>query len=364
MGRDKYTIRRFEIDDIEDILDLYHHTWFIRPSFNWFRWKYIDNPFIDHIPIFVAEFNEKVIGVKAFFALKLSINGKTSFALQPCDTMVHSDHRRQGLFTKMTEKSIHEYSQSDVDIFFNFPNQNSAPANKKMGWETIDLLKTYYRFQNPLAIVADKTDLPIPSHTYGIGRLLYNSPYMVRQRLLSQNNPVDVRSLSTTPADSLTRLYEHLVPDRAHVFRNERFYNWRFDNPRREYTTYLGYIDGELRGAIVTSKHTDGNEFETTRFVEILPLLDLQNQTMTIDALIKQSIYDNWNTDLFIVPNNLLPDDILSKNGFRSDSSFPISKVSSETRFMAKPLSKKDRITDLTLDSNEWILTSIEHDIS
>jgi hypothetical protein len=52
-------------------------------------------------------------------------------AFQPCETVVHSNFRRKGIFTAMTLGAMQVVGSA---VFYNFPNNNSCPGYLKMGW--------------------------------------------------------------------------------------------------------------------------------------------------------------------------------------------------------------------------------------
>lgn len=73
--------------------------------------------------------------------------------------MVHPDHRRRGLFTRMTERAIDRYC-GDAAYLFNFPNPNSLPSNRKLGWVVVQDVPTSYRIHDPGALMGSEGDEP------------------------------------------------------------------------------------------------------------------------------------------------------------------------------------------------------------
>ncbi|MGM0606680.1 MAG: GNAT family N-acetyltransferase, partial [Halobacteriota archaeon] len=145
MSETEYTIRPFEDRDRKGFFRLFEHTFGQKKSDEWFEWKYVDNPYVDHVPMYVAELEGELVGARPFFALPIAREGWIGLALQPGDTMVHADHRGQGLFTRMTEAALETYVDSDVDLIFNFPNAKSGPGYRKMGWEVVDRIREFIR---------------------------------------------------------------------------------------------------------------------------------------------------------------------------------------------------------------------------
>ena len=98
-ARSDYGIRRFRPDDVDAFLELHRDAFGADHGREWFAWKYEENPYVYHVPVFVAERAGDLVGARPFFALELSVNDGRHLALQPCDTMIHPDHRQRGLST-------------------------------------------------------------------------------------------------------------------------------------------------------------------------------------------------------------------------------------------------------------------------
>ncbi|ELY92984.1 hypothetical protein C483_06630 [Natrialba hulunbeirensis JCM 10989] len=150
-----YTVRPFRPSDRSAFLSLYEQVFDQERGTDWFRWKFERNPFVDHVPIIVAERDGELVGARSFFAQPIR-NEETVFrAFQPCDTMVHSDHRRQGLFGRMNELALQRYTgQAQNPAFcFNFPNEHSKQGNINHGWRDVGTVPMYYRPQDPSTVL-------------------------------------------------------------------------------------------------------------------------------------------------------------------------------------------------------------------
>jgi len=135
-------IRRAEDSDKEQIIDLIEFVFSEQEYYannrtlEWWNWKYERSPFGDSI-IIVAEHNEKIVGVRAFWPWEFACRGQVLKAYQPVDTVVHPDCQGQGLFTKLTVKALKQATEIGTDLLFNFPNQNSMPGYLKLGWNYV-----------------------------------------------------------------------------------------------------------------------------------------------------------------------------------------------------------------------------------
>ena len=146
-----YTFRRYEPGDEEGFLDLFERVWGERRSEEWVRWRFEANPYMDHVPMFVAESGGAVVGTRPFLAFRMAVGDGTALALLTVDTMVHPDHRRRGLFTTMTEQALEYYAEREPAFVFNQPNADARPGYRSLGFRELDPMRTYYRVQRPSA---------------------------------------------------------------------------------------------------------------------------------------------------------------------------------------------------------------------
>jgi len=111
------------------------------------NWKFQDNIFGETLTI-VAENNGRIIGTGTLWPFKFLINGKNHFAYQTCSLGVHENFRGQGVFRKINSMRIQTAKKNNASFLFSFPNQNSLPGYKKMGWNYLGKLPWYV---NPIS---------------------------------------------------------------------------------------------------------------------------------------------------------------------------------------------------------------------
>ncbi|QLG49380.1 GNAT family N-acetyltransferase [Natrinema halophilum] len=289
----RYTVRTFAPDDRAAFLSLYETVFGHDRSPRWFRWKFRENPYVDHVPIIVATSDGDPVGFRSFFAQQMRIGGTVRTAFQPCDTMVHPRHRGRGLFGRMNEHAIERYANGSPSFFFNFPNENSKPGNLAHGWQEIGTVPAYYRLQNPADALERRTNTdPSSDGTDGRsvdtrradgdrrlsdGRLTSAFTDMLEDtitrihragdRLLVDSEPgLGIEYYETPPTGTLAAIYRRSIPPEIHTNRTAAFYRWRFANPAQTYLTYVARRDGEPVAALVVSSGVD-----RARIVETLP---------------------------------------------------------------------------------------------
>ncbi|WP_137286472.1 GNAT family N-acetyltransferase [Halorussus salinisoli] len=362
-----YTVRPYESTDERAFLSLFEQVLGGRMGEEWFDWKYRSNPYVDHVPIFLAETDDEVVGARAFFPLELRADGAEYLAFQPCDTMVAPDHQRRGLFTRMTEAAVDRYAD-DVDCFFNFPNDLSLPGNLKLGWEIVGEQATYYRVQNPAAWLSDAVPLEsagrLAEPLKSAGGFAARSYLSVRDWQASSAGEFARRWHDGVPPELLASLADAGTPRRFHVARDETFYRWRFDNPRWTYETVVARDDGPA-AAIVVASRTRRDGATLARLADVVPLVGGADRERALSALLPAVLRRHADADVILAPGDSLPSSLLSAHGFHSDRRPPLSWVASPTVQVARPVEEQGDWTlrDRALtDHRNWRLALCERD--
>ncbi|MFW5977721.1 MAG: GNAT family N-acetyltransferase, partial [Halohasta sp.] len=250
-GREEYRIRRYRPDDREAFYHLYESVFGHPATDEWFEWRFVETPAADDIPIFVAESDGELVGARPFLCFEMATGRRRLLGVQTCDTMVHPDHRRQGLFTRMTERAYDRYgSREEPVVQFSVPNQYSRPGYLKLGCAVVGPFALSHRIHRPESLVGDDR----LARLAGAGRPILRLYTTARQRLATPTagEDVSVRCHDRVPSGTFERLYESAVPNRIHAVRNRAFYEWRFDNPRWTYRAYTAHRNGEPVAGIVT----------------------------------------------------------------------------------------------------------------
>lgn len=93
-----------------------------------FKKKYTDNIYGDSVLCVAYSEENTPAGARALW--RNDIAGVCAY--QPCDTCVLKEHRRQGLFEKMTFAALDRTIEGAV--IYNYPNDNSRRLYLKLGW--------------------------------------------------------------------------------------------------------------------------------------------------------------------------------------------------------------------------------------
>lgn len=354
----EYTIRPYRPEDRDGFLSLFETVMGEEKGDDWFDWKYEHNPYLDHVPMIVALDEGTVIGTRPLFPLPVVADGEHSVALQPGDAMVHPDHRRRGVFTRMIEQTIERYSE-DHPFYFSFPNHLSLPGHLKHGSDIVSKRSSYYRIENPASLVGDQTDRTAIRLAVTVGTPVAKGYYRLRD-FVARGPDVTVRERAEPPVSDLATLYRTAIPDEIHVRRDEQFYRWRLGNPDWEYTTYVVEAGAGPEAAIVTGTSVDADP-TVTKITDVVPLETASESALV--GLIRRMLVDHPETDLFVAPPQGIPASVLGRFGFHADTTPPLSFLTSQTTHVVRSLTENWTHDGGSLtDPDNWLMTFIEVD--
>ncbi|QKY19101.1 GNAT family N-acetyltransferase [Halolamina sp. CBA1230] len=358
---EEYTVRWFDPADREPFLDLYTDT-FGGGSDEWFQWKYVDTPRVAHVPILVATADGEFAGARAQVPFLMRAGDETALAMRFGDTMVHPDHRRHGVFSRLTERALDHYGEMPVQFCYNVPNDLSRSGFLKAGGEIVANLPSFYRVQQPGALAAG-TDLPITIAARAAAPAV-RAYLRGRDQLASVPEGVNVVEHAEIPVPLLARLYRRGRPSSVHAVRDEPFLEWRYHNPDWEYRAFSAGSGGRTDAAIVTGTRTDEDGVTTTHVVDVLPLASSDRRDTALRSLLAAITSAFRDSDLLAYCGTAIPRSLLAAHGFQSDGRLPLSQVTSPTKLVAYDVGDGDWSVggvDVA-DPRGWALSDVELD--
>ncbi|WP_135821311.1 GNAT family N-acetyltransferase [Halostella litorea] len=359
---DEYAVRWYEAGDRDGILSLYEREWGRRPSGDWFDWKYLRDPYLSHVPVTVAVREsgpwgaDEVVGVQAYVPFRLRRGGDATLALQPADAVVDSDHRRNGLYTRMTEAAIARYETGRPSFFFNYPNPGAFRAQQDLGWVGVDRVATHYRLQDPAAVADGAERVP--------ARLAAAAGPVLRGclSLCERTGPaadLEVDEHDGVPAGVLADLYA-AGADGFHAERDETFLDWWYANPAFDHTTYVAR-DGDGPAAAFVTRTRDGDR---VRLFDALPLSG--GRRGAFGRLLAAWCEDDADAAVLAVAESTLPPGLLARYGFVPDDAPVVARFCTGLRLAARPLGgdggSPSQQRAALADPGNWALTFAEQD--
>lgn len=350
---DSYVVRPYEPSDREDVLSLYERL-LDRNSSDWFDWRHRENPYVSDPPIFVADHRGRVVGARSSVPIRLRIGGRPETAIVQIGAMVHPDHQRQGLFTRMVTEMYDYYAEREPIISIGFPNEKSAPAllklesKLKLDHSITEPLSTYYRIEKPSAFADELSAGALSGVASRVGDVGASAYFSVRDALRTANDTVSVEYYEEVPISELASFASRTVTDEVHTVRDEEFYRWRYSCPDYDYAAHVARRGGSLVGAVVTGTgESDGRT--VTEVVDTLPVSDRPDRDAVASSLLGAVVERNRHSDAFVAGGWTMPDRVLRNHGFLPNTSYPLSLVRpNKGLFIARPLTNENL--------SEWVV--------
>lgn len=367
---DDYVIRPYRPEDRDQFLQLYEDVFGKARSSEWLEWRY-GGPYTDRIRMFVAERAGELVGAEPFISLAMRAGDDRTLALQPADAMVHADHRRNGLLTRMTESALEHYTDGEPALLFNFPNDAARGAFLDLGWVEVGSVATAYRIQRPssfLDVAGGRSVGAVAGTVADAGTAAFHRLNdAISTTTGSRDDSVTVHRHVDVPSSRLASLYESAVPDRLHAPRTEAFLDWRFANPDWDVRTYTARDGSETVASLVAVTGRSGDA-ATTMVLDALPMVGQTERTDAL-ALLLEAVVEDSQAAAVSASMDTLPPSVLSGLGFLRDDRQPLSLSCSVSTVVARPL-ENGGVDDWTVgdrdlsDRRNWRLPLAEQDCS
>ena len=153
-----FQIRKYREGDEKQILTLRERVFGdldpvrLRPS-TW-RWQFRDNP-AGKALCALAEDHGRIVGQYVVIPTRFSVQGKETLFALSCDTMIHSDYQKQGLFTTLA-REVYQRIESErrITTVWGFPNEISLPGfTRHLDWRLLTVFPLRVAPLRPLAML-------------------------------------------------------------------------------------------------------------------------------------------------------------------------------------------------------------------
>jgi hypothetical protein len=361
----EYEIRRYRHRDRSAFLSLYEAVWGRAKDREWFDWRFEGNPYGDGVEMIVAERAGTVVGVEPLLPLPVASGSGTVAARQPVDWIVHPDHRRRGLFTRMTERLLATVEER-VPLLFNFPNDPLRPGLRKFNWTELGDRPTRYRFQSPEKIVPDAEGAGTTAATVAarVGTPAIRAGLRAADQLTSSTARITVDRVDGVAVDAVRRVYGETRPAAIHVPRQRPFLEWRFDNPHWLTRTYVARRDGDPMATIVAATERD-DDSTVVSVLDVQPMTTDPERAPAVAAALGEVVRDGATADLIRAPSEPYPG-VFRRHGFLSDGGFPFERFATTTMHAVRLLSPdaSDALGCDVLNPDNWLLLLGDRDVA
>lgn len=150
MEKKNFDLKLVDSDSINKMGEMFALCFNLKLPENYFNWKFLQNP-AGQVIGFIAYHEGEAAGYYGLIPEYYMVDGKKTVIYQSTDTMTHPHYQRQGLFTKLANKTLEYLKEKDGEIFaLGFPGNTSHPGFvNKLGWKdivSVNLIFLHHRF--------------------------------------------------------------------------------------------------------------------------------------------------------------------------------------------------------------------------
>ncbi|WP_455368104.1 GNAT family N-acetyltransferase [[Eubacterium] cellulosolvens] len=343
-------------DRVDELLALSKTSFKREKSADLWNWKYCLNPSYSSNPEIIVAFDEdEIIGARPFISLCAWIKQEKVKAALFCDTMVHSDHRRKGIFWRMNEFAIKYLSERDYAFIYNFPMPISFIGYLKQGWKCISSTEMLFRMIKLRKLITLKLKKSFSNSTSSLSYKLQWGDTRAHTK-----KPISSDSFQVIISDKYLPELRHVDDLRdknmIHFVRDEKFLKWRFDqHPKKNYRYILLKKEDELIGYAVI-----GIENRTNGLIHglISDFLIKHDHIDCFRAMINQCITELEESDcdlisLWAFSHQKFRKELLDIFCFKSSLRFPYNKIHKNGYFIIRRLISHPAIYDI----ENWRIT-------
>jgi hypothetical protein len=350
------------VDEIGQLVKLFHVSFGRKMSEKFWKWKYIDNPFASSSQeVIVARDGERIVGARPFLLTEIMVKDEKILAAQHSDTMVHPEFRNQGLFNRMGEYSLQHLREHNYALSYGFPGPMSRVGFRKQGYRVVVPTEMMFRPINYQQIFSKKLkrDRLGRSLGYFCDKVISNKklPALKAGSIEVQIFDSYVQELEAIESLRKTTVIEYV--------RKEKNLRWRFDqHPEHKYRYITAKIEGTVCGYAVISVQEQGNGLN---YGMIIDYLVKNEDPWCFGALMEKAIVELTKTgcDLIVVwafSDPRLKEELQKRFGFSSTLSFPYNRIIDSGYFEALSLNDQAIKCMNIYDKSNWRITHIYPD--
>ena len=345
-----YETRWFKPDDLSQFLACFKLVFGSSMSEEYWRWKYRKNPLIEeNAPIIVTEEVDtgKAVGFRGCVPTRLKYKGDIIKAIYFADVMVHPDHRRFGINTKMIEFAQSKFKDSLYRIYYNFPRTATHMGNIKTGFRSVCQVTDLLLVTNPKKLA----DAMFSGWFYrNLIPPIYGVYSLLKMPLTKSENKVTLEPCKPEDASDIYNVW-HETMDKIHTVRDSQYIKWRFEDISQcDPAFFIISRDGEPQGYfIVTKKQDETDSMILSDYVVVNNDLVVFSEAIAklVDKYRKKSSLMTW---AFTVPEF---HNYLKGRGFMESTKFPLKDYVTQRTFVTRP-------TNLDEDGRQWYLSGTD----
>lgn len=263
-----------------EIIELQKHLWGddIVQNKAYFEWKYERNPYHAEPMIYLCTYKGRLVGTTSFIGARWQVGNPHRIVSIPYggDSVIHPDHRNQGLFKRLNEFSLADIRKRGFDFAVALSAARVTYYSfLMMGWRSVGEIMDH-RYQavdhRKVSIVSVLKRSKALSKLYrGVRGIL---PRQTKRSPSRKDVFSELDRMSTIPGDDriehvsvsrvpkpaeMTGLVKQIGYDgRIRHLRDQNYFAWRYSNPLSEYRFLFWEKDGFDGYLVLQTKVTPG----------------------------------------------------------------------------------------------------------
>lgn len=365
MNEKSFSVRRFAMSDVSNIVQLLRIVFKKDFSQEWWNWKYKSNPagfWGEKGDIWIAENQNRLVGYWAVIPEKIKFGSETVTVAQGVDAATHPDYRRLGIHKTLMRKVCSD-AQNRYDFIFSFPREVLYKYRLRHGWKGLRIPECvkFLNYDRPLRNFFTNNFVVWSGRT---ALKAFQAAKNLFPRLIVKNNKanfVEIQKINRFP-DEIDDFWKQVRSEyKICLERTATFLNWRFSKYFGDYQIFIARsIQNKNIVGYLVLKRT--KILSIRNVLDIVDLHALPNEDKCLLNLIDSTITIAKNEGLDLI-HCRIPlwhrySAILSKKGFIClNHMFKLLKIP-QPHIAFYPLSKEEIIPKI----QQWFYTLADTD--
>jgi hypothetical protein len=218
ISTDQIRITEYSQKYRDQVISFLKHKWSnisYQQRYDLFAWRYEKNPYVNEPLIYIALYNDEIIGVRAYVVQKFVYNKLVFNVASAADAVVHPSFRNMGIFSKLNKYSVNHindnYELYKIYCILNLSsNELSTHLNLKHGWKPLGIKHNYIKYS-----------------LYNVIRNYYSNAFS--EELVDANANYKIFITKRLFINSITQLinrlnYNNIITN----LRDANYYQWRY----------------------------------------------------------------------------------------------------------------------------------------
>lgn len=239
-------------DRMRQLVNLFSAAFRREMSEELWRWKYVQNPLSSlDSEVVVALDGAEIVGARPFMIAKMWLGDKEAKVAQHCDTMVHPNYQRRGIFNKMGKFSLSYLRDRGFALSYGFPGPLSRRGFLSQGYQVLVTKETVFRVINANRLFSSQVENRLLGKSIAF---FYNGFEKFKRKNQPKRTDLFQFEVREKVNGEMEEVYSLRGKSKIDLVREKNYLQWRFDcQPEHKYTYVLLKSNNRLVGYAVLS---------------------------------------------------------------------------------------------------------------